>query len=77
MEPGKDRISDLSDKMIAAAKKNVPKARFYTDWDSIYVDFEHSLLNISSVIHEVYSYCTHEDIELKSPTHIKLVLEKA
>ena len=55
---------DLSDKMIAEAKKNVPKARFYTDWDSIDADFEHSLLNISSVIHEVYSYCPDEEIEL-------------
>ena len=36
--------------MIAEAKKNAPKARFYTDWDSIDADFEHSLLNISSVL---------------------------
>ena len=41
---------DISDKMIAEAKKNAPKARFYTDWDSIDADFEHSLLNISSVL---------------------------
>ena len=44
---------DISDEMIAAAKQNVPNAAFFTDWNDIHVPFDKSLLNISSVIHEV------------------------
>ena len=55
---------DISEKMISAARENVPSARFTSDWDSIAVPFDRSLLNISSVIHEVYSYCGKSDIEL-------------
>ena len=54
---------DISDEMIAAAKKNVPNAAFFTDWNDIHVPFDKSLLNISSVIHEVYSYCSPAEIE--------------
>lgn len=55
---------DISEKMVQAAKENVPGAVFCSDWDSISVPFDRSLLNISSVIHEVYSYCTPDDIDL-------------
>lgn len=55
---------DISDAMIASARENVPEAEFVSDWNTITVPFEHSLLNISSVIHEVYSYCEESEIEL-------------
>ena len=55
---------DISEKMVQAAKENVPGAVFCSDWNSIGVPFERSLLNISSVIHEVYSYCAPDDIDL-------------
>ena len=55
---------DISESMIEEARANVPEARFTADWDDISVPFDRSLLNISSVIHEVYSYCTPEEIEL-------------
>lgn len=55
---------DISETMIAAARENVPGAVFYTDWDAIEEPFDRSLLNISSVVHEVYSYCTPADIAL-------------
>ncbi len=55
---------DMSEKMIAAAKQNVAGADFTTDWDRIEAPFERSLLNISSVVHEVYSYSSPEEIDL-------------
>ncbi|MBR6102083.1 MAG: methyltransferase domain-containing protein [Ruminococcus sp.] len=54
---------DISEEMIEAAKQNVPEASFYTDWNAIDIPFEKSLINVSSVIHEVWSYCSREDIE--------------
>lgn len=53
---------DISDEMIEVAKQNVPDADFYDNWDNIRVPFEDSLLNISSTIHEVYSYGNEDDI---------------
>lgn len=55
---------DISEKMIREAQKNVPEAEFTADWEGISIPFDRSLLNISSVVHEVYSYCTPQDIEL-------------
>ena len=55
---------DISEKMVLAAKENVPGAVFCSDWDSISIPFDRSLLNISSVIHEVYSYCAPDEIAL-------------
>ena len=54
---------DISGEMIRAAKDNVPQATFVSDWDSLRIDPSKSLLNISSTIHEVYSYCNQPDIE--------------
>ena len=54
---------DLSERMIEEAKKNVPEASFYTDWNQIQVPFDRCLLNISSVIHEIYSYCSPKEID--------------
>lgn len=55
---------DLSPEMVAAARRNVPEASFCAEWDAIDVPFETSLLNISSTVHEVYSYSTEEEIEV-------------
>lgn len=55
---------DISDDMIRTAKGNVPFAELYSDWDEIGIDFTDSLLNISSTLHEVYSYSTKEEIEI-------------
>ena len=54
---------DIDADMIKAARENVPGVPFFTEWDSIDVPFENSLLNISSTIHEVYSYGTDKDVE--------------
>ncbi len=54
---------DISEEMIRSAEKNVPEAFFCSRWEDIPVPFEKSLLNISSTIHEVYSYGTAADIE--------------
>lgn len=53
---------DISEEMIGAAKKNVPEAFFCTDWSEIKVPFDRSLINISSTVHEVWSYGTEKDV---------------
>lgn len=55
---------DLSAEMIAAARENVPQAEFTCDWDELPCDPRQSLINISSTIHEVYSYGTEVDVAL-------------
>lgn len=55
---------DISREMIEAARQNVPDSKFYDDWDRIDIPFEDSLINISSTIHEVYSYCDEKDIDI-------------
>ena len=55
---------DISEKMIEAARENVPQADFTCCWDDLGVDPRKSLVNISSTIHEVYSYGTQADVDL-------------
>ena len=55
---------DVSHEMIEAAHRHVPDAQFFDDWSQIEIPFEESLVNISSTIHEVYSYCDEAEIEL-------------
>lgn len=57
---------DIDNTMIDYAKQKNQFASFSSDFDYCfeYVAAENSLLNLSSVIHEVYSYSTCEDIEL-------------
>ena len=55
---------DISEKMIEAARENVPQADFTCCWDDLDVDPRKSLVNISSTIHEVYSYGTQADVDL-------------
>lgn len=54
---------DISNEMLLAACENVPSAEFYSDWNEVKADFTDSLLNISSTLHEVYSYGSQEEIE--------------
>lgn len=53
---------DISEQMLSVARINVPSAEFCSGWDEIKVDFKDTLLNISSTLHEVYSYCTKTEI---------------
>ena len=54
---------DISEDMINAAKNSGICGDFYTDWSKIDADFSSSLFNISSTLHEIYSYCTQDEIE--------------
>ena len=54
---------DINPEMVKAAKNNIPFATVVSDWDLLDVQFDKSLLNISSAIHEVYSYCKPGEIE--------------
>lgn len=54
---------DISDEMLSAARRNVPAGAFYSKWNDIDVDFSQSLLNISSTLHEVYSYGSESDVD--------------
>lgn len=50
---------DLDESMLNRARKRVPKAKFTNDWNEVKKLLWYStspLLNLSSVIHEVYSY---------------------
>jgi len=53
---------DLSEEMINAACENVPGVKFSSSWDNIKIKNSRALLNISSTIHEVYSYSTDNQI---------------
>jgi hypothetical protein len=50
---------DLDENMLEKARKRLPNAKFTSDWKEVKKLLWHSkspLLNLSSVIHEVYSY---------------------
>lgn len=65
MFPGYEYVGyDISREMVEAARQNVSGAQFYDDWSRIDIPFENSLINISSTIHEVYSYGDNKDIDL-------------
>lgn len=54
---------DNSPSMISMAVKNCPNAKLYPNIDIIKEsETKHAILNISSVIHEIYSYCKPEEI---------------
>ncbi len=53
---------DISEQMVEAARENVPEAEFTCDWNALDIDPRKSLINISSTIHEVYSYGTEADV---------------
>lgn len=54
---------DISREMIEKAKEYVPDAEFYEKWEDIGINPENSLVNISSTLHEVYSYGDEKSIE--------------
>lgn len=54
---------DNNPKMIEEAKKKVPTAEFTTSWSDISTcNSKGSLINLSSVLHEIYSYCSKDEI---------------
>lgn len=62
---------DINPEMIAQAKELVSEAEFFSDWDIMMdaidkqgIKTDDCLINISSVIHEVYSYG--KDIDIKN-----------
>lgn len=55
---------DISEEMIRLARSGQPDVFFTADWSEIGVPPGRTMLNLSSVIHEVYSYGTGADIAL-------------
>lgn len=54
---------DIDDTMLSIARSKNKECSFYDKWQDMKIDFNKSLLNISSTIHEVYSYGTNESIK--------------
>ena len=55
---------DIEEDMLKIARKKNKDIEFCSKWEDIKIDFSKSLLNISSTIHEVYSYGSEEDIKV-------------
>lgn len=55
---------DISEDMIRKARERVPGAVFCQEWEELPVRPETTLLNISSTIHEVYSYGDEASVRL-------------
>ena len=56
---------DLDETMLSIARKRIPKAKFTKDWKEVIKLLNYSnspLLNLSSVIHEVYSYSSLQEV---------------
>ncbi len=54
---------DVDENMLEKARQKAPWAEFYSNWDDIDVDPECTIVNLSSVLHEIYHYCSHSEIE--------------
>lgn len=54
---------DIDDNMLAKARRKAPFAEFYSNWDDIKVDPKRTIVNLSSVLHEIYHYCARGGIE--------------
>ena len=54
---------DINDEFLEKAHKKAPFAEFYSDWNDIKVDPSRTIVNLSSVLHEIYHYGSHEEIE--------------
>ncbi len=54
---------DIDEQMIERAKENVPYAEFYSDWEAIVLEPSKTVVNLSSVLHEIYSYLTQSEIQ--------------
>ncbi len=55
---------DNDETMLKLARAKDNSVKYYSNWDDINIDFNESLLNISSTIHEVYSYGNEEDYKI-------------
>ena len=55
---------DIDETMLEKAREKVPFAEFYSDWNAIIVNPKTTLLNLSSVVHEVFFYSC--PIEIKT-----------
>lgn len=53
---------DNNEIMLNKAKENVPEGFFLSSFED-FIPKDYTLLNLSSVIHEVYSYCSQEEID--------------
>ena len=54
---------DIDSVMLKKAKEKVGFAEFYNKWDDIQFNPETTLLNLSSVLHEVEHYSTEEELK--------------
>ncbi len=66
-KPGLKLIGiDMNEDMIEIARKDIPDGKFFVDTLPIIdksVDTSNAAINLSSVLHEVYSYCSDEQIK--------------
>ena len=53
---------DIDETMLERARERVPFAEFYSNWNDINVDPDRTIVNLSSVIHEIYHYANDGDI---------------
>lgn len=53
---------DNNEVMLDKARENVSEGYFYSSFKD-FIPKDYTLLNLSSVIHEVYSYCSQEEID--------------
>lgn len=54
---------DNNYEMLKKAQENFPKADYFSNWQDVFFAPNHSLLNLSSVIHEIYSYLPKNEVE--------------
>ena len=53
---------DNNEIMLNKAKENIPEGYFFSSFND-FIPTDYTVLNLSSVIHEVYSYCSKEEID--------------
>jgi len=64
VDPGWNMVGiDNNEEMIRLAKENFPAGLYVSTFSDLPDISENTLLNISSTIHEIYSYCTLEEID--------------
>jgi trans-aconitate methyltransferase len=53
---------DNNSTMLERAKQNAPFAEYYSRWEDIHVNPSTTILNMSSVLHEVYTYSNDQEL---------------
>lgn len=53
---------DINNEMIEQARVNCPRAEFFSSWKDVNIPFAESLINVSSTMHEVFSYGNEQSI---------------